>query len=137
MRHALILLISIGAVVSAQDSAEVLAQILADKGSISVSELAQVRAAAPSERVAVLAALLQAKGVLTAAEMARVAPRTDVSAQAVARPPQPPSTGSKLDTEAPPVTADSKFPVSVYGTILMNAFYNTAATNMSDVPLFT
>ncbi len=122
----------------AQDSADVLARILAEKGTITRSELAQVEAAAPTDRVAVLASLLRAKGVLTEAEMAKISPRTDAPApvQAAVQPAQPP-TAPRVSTEPPPVTADSKFPVSIYGTILMNAFYNTAATNISDIPLFT
>jgi len=56
----------------AQDSADVLARILADKGTISAAELARVEGAPPAERVGVLANLLQQKGLLTPSEVARI-----------------------------------------------------------------
>ena len=69
MRQALFVLLFGACVVSAQDSASVLARILADKGTLSSAELAQVEAAAVGDRVGVLAALLQQKGVLTATDV--------------------------------------------------------------------
>src|SRR5207248_2626556 len=56
----------------AQDSGSALARILAAKGTITASELAQVESVAPSDRVNVLADLLRQKGVLDASEVARV-----------------------------------------------------------------
>lgn len=124
----------------AEDSARVLARILAEKGVIGGAELARVDAAAPEEAVRLLAVMLREKGLLTATEMARLdgapEPRlipavlTQVAPKAVAQPLRPAA-------EAPPVTSQSRFPVMLYGTMLWNSFYNTAPTNIEDVPLLT
>lgn len=109
------------------DPAALLARILAERGAITSSDLGRVEAAAAADRVAMLAGLLQQKGLLTAADLARLSLAVDrpVSAQ-----------GPRQKAEAPPVTAQSKAPVTIYGTLLLNAFINTAATNIQDVPLF-
>jgi hypothetical protein len=141
------LLLTMG--LEAQDSASVLAHILADKGAISASELARIESVAPADRVAALASLLQQKGVLTPAEVAKVsnpAPSQVKVAETgeANRPNAPQAAGTRANepqtrstAAAPPVTVQSKFPVTIYGTLLMNAFYNTAATNIQDIPLFT
>jgi hypothetical protein len=88
--------------------------------------------------VSVLAQLLQQKGVLTASEVARLggsdmnpatpAPPVTVGAQAAA----------VRELPAPaPVTSQSKFPVTVYGTLLLNSFYNTVLGNVTDIPLLS
>jgi hypothetical protein len=140
------LLFCITSLAIAQDSASVLARILNDKGTITASELAQVEAAGVSERVNVLARLLESKGVLTRDEVAGlVSPPhangepTSTPAMAVARTTQGSVAGARQPgptTEAAAVTAQSRFPLTLYGTILMNSFYNTAAANVTDVPLF-
>jgi len=123
-----------GMIVSAQESADVLARILAEKGTISAAELARIEAAAPADRVGALAILLQQKGLLTEIEVARVAPQPAAATTAQRTPTTPrPST----EAPAPPVTAQSHFPVTVYGTILLNAVYDTAVMNITDIPLFT
>jgi len=126
MKIAFVVLFAISAF--AQDSASVLARILAEKGTITAAELARVEAAPPSDRVGALAALLQQKGLLSATEVARIAPA------APATQPAPPRTA---ESAAPAVTAQSRFPVTVYGTLLMNSVYDTALMNITDIPLFT
>jgi len=132
MESAIFLLFTMS--VFAQESADVLARILADKGTITAAELARVQAAPPGDRVGALAILLQQKGLLTESDVARVAPQP---AAAVAA--QRTTTSQRPSTEAPPpsVTAQSHFPVTVYGTILVNAVYDTALMNITDIPLFT
>jgi len=106
----------------AEDPAVALARILAAKGAISTADLSAVTAAA--DRVGALAAILRAKGLLNDAELAQFRP---------APPPAP------VVNAAAPKPAQEPAPhptLSAYGTILMNAFYNTAATNIQDVPLF-
>src|SRR5207249_458668 len=100
----------------AQDSASVLAGILADKGTISKSELAQVQGAGPADRVRVLTELLAGKGLISAAEVARVNGPAKPQAVASAAPAPSQKTGS--DT-APAVISQSHFPVTIYGTLLV------------------
>jgi hypothetical protein len=126
----------------AEDSAGLLPRILADKGIINPTELAGVEAASPENRVEMLASLLEEKGVLTQAEIAKLTrlreptPRP-MPARYQAHPsiqvPKPPPSGAEA---APPVTTEKKFPLTVYGTLLMNAFSNTSFTNLQDIPLF-
>src|ERR1041385_659174 len=130
----------------AEDAAGTLARILADKGVIAASELAMVQAADPEKRVQLLASILEEKGVLSRAEVARLMPRSDASdsnlaAQlrpAVYKPDPAPQavSGPKPAESAPAVTSQNRFPVTIYGTLLTNAFYNTALTNIEDIPLF-
>ena len=131
---------------AAEDSAGVLARILASKGIISGLELSKVEAAAPDLRVQLLASILEEKGVLTRAELARLAPEPQeasvrASAQIVPAVYQPPTSqltpaAPKPKPEsAPAVTSQNKFPITIYGTLLTNAFFNTALTNIEDIPL--
>ena len=130
----------------AEDAAGTLARILADKGVIAASELAMVQAADPEKWVQLLASILEEKGVLSRAEVARLMPRSDASdsnlaAQlrpAVYKPDPAPQavSGPKPAESAPAVTSQNRFPVTIYGTLLTNAFYNTALTNIEDIPLF-
>jgi hypothetical protein len=136
----------------AQDSVGELARILRDKGVITSSELTAVESSAGQERFRLLASLLEAKGVLTSAEIARLQmSSTPVpvqsaslvpavytpppSANAIVEPQAPPK-GPETATTAPPVTSQSRFPVTVYGNILLNSFFDTSLNNIQDVPLF-
>src|SRR6266851_5729988 len=132
---------------AAEDSAGVLARILASKGVISALELSKVEAAAPDLRVQLLASILEEKGVLTRAELARLTPEPQeasarASAQIVPAVYQPPASqltpaAPKPKPEsAPAVTSQNKFPITIYGTLLTNAFFNTSLTNIEDIPLF-
>src|SRR5262249_55235126 len=129
----------------AEDSARVLARILAEKGLIGSAELARLDnldKAEPEAAVRLLTAMLHEKGLLTTAEMARlggpaearVIPAVLVTAATPLPMPRP---QAPKPAEAPPpaVTSSAKFPVAIYGTLLWNSFYNTAATNIQDVPL--
>jgi hypothetical protein len=127
----LLLLLSFAALAQSPpaDPATVLARILAEKGAITSADLSKVETAAEGERVTILAGLLQQKGLLTGADLARlsIAPR----------PPAPPPPQGPQQKQAPPVVAQSKVPVTLYGNLLLNAFMDTAGMNIQDVPLFT
>lgn len=120
-----------------EDPAVALARILASKGTISAAEFSAVESAPAAGRVGALAAILQRKGVLTEAELAQfrgaAAPAPAVAAvqKPPSAPPPPPARTVNV-----PVTTHVGPAVSLYGTILFNAFYNTASTNIQDVPLF-
>lgn len=137
MRKFMILVIVfIASAAWARDSARVLARILVEKGWITGAELARVESSDPAEGARLLAAMLYEKGLLTNAEMARIAGGSDArlvtaSAQAPAAQPQ-----ALREAPAPAVTSQAKFPVSIYGTLLLNSSYNTGPTNIEDVPLF-
>ena len=109
----------------AQQSAQTLADVLAEKGIINAADRARIRGAAPDDAVRMIAALLRSKGVLTVSEAALVAP---------AATPAPPPPAPRMD--APAVTAASRVPVVIYGTALFNSFFNTSLNNNQDVPLF-
>lgn len=132
------------------DGASALAQILTEKGTISQVELERVQAASAGDRLALLTSILQEKGVLSGSDMAKLAPPhtpapqpakvsapVDATAVVAAKgnepPPTRPSTTPVLD---PSFKTGRKLPVSLYGTLLFNAGYNTAANNIEDVPLF-
>lgn len=129
------------------DPASVLARILAEKGTLSNSELARVEGTASAQRVSALTAILVNKGLLNDGDLAKLAqapavrPATEpmhvVPAVLTSGPPAPSQgpTKSAAPEPAPPVTAQSKLPLTVYGTLLFNAFYNTALTNIEDIPL--
>ena len=131
---------------AASDPASTLARILAEKGTISAAEFSQVESAAEGQRVDRLAAILEQKGILTGTELARLsAPGGEAAAPPAAvaggagasgvlagsRPPQ-----TRQTSAAPPVVAQTKVPVTIYGTLLLSSFYNTAGTNNQDIPLF-
>src|SRR5438309_7411082 len=124
-----------------QGSSSMLARILAGKGVIDSAELARVEAASPESRVQVLASLLEEKGVLTRAELAKLTPPAEPAAVLATyqtpAPAQPMKPAEQAGAQAaPPVTGEKKFPITVYGTLLLNAFSNTALTNIEDIPLF-
>jgi hypothetical protein len=152
MRAMLCVLLPLAAatVAFAADPATVLARLLTEKGAITAEELSSVESASQENRVALLAAILERKGVLTSVEVARFAPDMNdrpVSAQVrfvpavqqtlapVQTPNSPQASGGTVAAPAPPVTAQSKFPVTIYGTLLTNAFFDTSAMNIQDVPL--
>lgn len=121
------------------DQAIELAKILAQKGTISATELAQIQSA--TDKVSLLANILRNRGVLTADEYARVSyPAENTSAQLVlaSAPAAVPPQGAADRPAAPKgeVLSQSGFPLEVYGTVLLNAAYNTALTNIEDIPLF-
>ena len=146
------LFLALWATASAQDSAATLARILAEKGVISSTELARIESSSPDERLRVLVSLLETRGVLTTADVARISTGAGdqtltasarivpavytnaVPAPAPAAPQAAPKKGPET-ASVPPFTSQSKFPVTVYGTVLLNAVYNTALTNIEDIPL--
>ena len=137
---------------SAQESANELARILRDKGVITNSDLEKLESAPNEERVRLLASLLQVKGVLSASEAASVTKSSAYDGQnASIRPtpavytaraeaatvqPQAPAKGPETVSAPPAVTSQSKVPVTLYGTILLNSFFDTSLNNIEDVPLF-
>lgn len=142
----LFVLLSAATLRGADDPASILARILAGKGTISNSELAVVESVAIGKRVEVLVSILEQKGLLTDADLARLqeatGPRTGdagvrlvpaaVATVAQAPAPAPPKPAPEA---APPVASQTRVPVTVYGTLLMNAFYNTSLANIQDIPL--
>jgi hypothetical protein len=148
MKPAVLVFIALGAL--AQDRTEALARILAEKGTITAAELARLEGAAPSDRVVLLEDILQQKGILTSSDVARLGPQAPggnisasqlapAAAVAVQQSPVPRTTtaGPTTRPDAPPVTAESHFPVTVYGTLLLNSAFDTASMNITDIPLFT
>ncbi len=125
------------------DPVSTLAEILAVKGTLTQSEFNRVKTAQLYEqKLSTLAALLKAKGVLSDEEMAKLilpagstvnasAGNTQPTSQQIAKSPS-----SAQQMEAPPVITQTKAPVTLYGTLLLNSFYNTASANIQDVPLF-
>ncbi len=123
----------------AEDSAGVLAHILGDKGIISPSDVASVEAAAPERQVQLLASILEGKGLLNRTDLAKLtapskgpaAPERDLNPQVAS------SAKTHTEKDPPAVTSQNKFPVTVYGTLLLNSFFDTSTTNIQDIPLFT
>jgi len=133
-------LLVFAAVSTGQQSAQVLADVLEQKGILSLAERVRIRGAGVDEAVQMLASMLQRKGVLNNQEAQLVAPsmaspdqRSALLVSAPAAPTRPPRA---LKTEAPPVTSATRLPVVIYGTALLNSFYNTSLNNNQDVPLF-
>ncbi|HYL72591.1 MAG TPA: hypothetical protein VEU96_00210 [Bryobacteraceae bacterium] len=140
-------LLAFAGIAIAQDSARQLARILAEKGVLTNDELVNIERAEANDAVRLLSAALYQKGILTQAEMARVSGPATVAPGEVRFVPvvattttpavhtaQPQST-TRQTAEIPAVTSASHFPVQIYGTVLWNAFYNTAGTNIEDIPL--
>lgn len=143
------------AVNAQQDAASVLAQILAEKGTINSQQLRQVQAAASQDRVSVLAAILRDKGVLNSSDLTKLSlPQTrstDSSGQIATLGPSSASPTSAAPTSVAPSSPNSQpvpkqaepeeraeantgkhIPVSIYGTLLFNAGFNTAGVNLLD-----
>lgn len=150
-----IALLALSVFACADDATSALARILAEKGTISQVQLAQVESAAPADQLRMLANLLAKKGVLTPTEVASVtgsstAPQVatdgapgNAPAEANAPPvavaslhndPQPAPTTTSPSPGA--VTTQGKFPVTIYGNLVLNSFFDTGQMNISDIPLF-
>jgi hypothetical protein len=123
----------------AEDSAGVLAHILADKGVIDSSDVARVEAMDLDQRARLLASILQQKGILNQTDLAKLTPPS----------PSPTTRDRKLDSQVasgakahpesnpPAIVSQNRFPVIIYGTLLLNSFFDTSTNNIQDVPLFT
>lgn len=123
-----LLFLCVSVAVNAQDDpAVVLAQILTDKGTITAADLARVETTEERSRVSVLAGILRDKGLLNGSDLARLSLPRPVEAAAN---PAPPPQSSEVA-----VTTKKRLPVSLYGTILFTAGYNTANFNFEDVPM--
>jgi hypothetical protein len=127
-----------------QSSARELARVLREKGLISQTDLSRLEQLDTEQSVRLLTSILQEKGLLDNTEAARV--QNGIEAIATTAPPavqsqspasavQPPQRPQPAPAEGS-VTAQSKFPVTIFGTLLWNSFYNTAASNNTDIPLF-
>ncbi len=96
-----------------------------------------------ADRLSVLTSILQEKGILTGTDLAKL-PATAVASTStvatagivakgteppISRPSAPPALDGSFKT-------GKRIPVSLYGTLLFSAGYNTAAANIEDVPLF-
>jgi hypothetical protein len=141
-----------GAIAMAQetiDPAVTLARILAQRGTISGTELSAIETASDGQRVGALAGILQRKGLLSEAEVAQLRmppgglPQQPAPQQAMVQQPsqasQPGVSGPQVAAQGPrpePVTSGTGTAITLYGTLLFNSFYNTAPTNIQDVPLF-
>jgi len=136
-----ILLFLPGWQIGAQDASQVLADILAGKGLITADEHSRVAQAEPETRVRILADLLLQKGILDKEEAETIASsRQNAMAGGRMAP-----TGTLLLSLAPasqtrpqippPSESQNPPPVSLYGTILWNGFYNTGPANNADIPL--
>src|SRR3984893_1502132 len=133
-----------GTLAWSQSPARELARVLEAKGLISQSDLSRVEQLDAEQSVRLLTSMLQEKGLIDGTEAARVrsgveaapantpAVAQNQSAASVVQPPQRKQTAPAEGS----VTAQSKFPLTIYGTLLWNSFYNTAASNNTDIPLF-
>jgi hypothetical protein len=132
---------------AAPDSASALAQILAQKGTISSEELHQVLAASPQDRVSTLASILRDKGLLDSSDLAKLSTqgRPNLNGPSSASPPYAaPTSVAASGPNAPPVPEQAEpaeraeantgkhIPVTFYGTILFNAGFDGAALNLND-----
>lgn len=127
------------------DPAVSLARILAGKGVITADELSAVASASTGARVDTLSSILQRKGLLTTAEAAQIwtepsGPRAVLAQAALpAAAPQPAAAKQAAPpagrTTGIPVVTQAHVGVSLYGTLLFNAFSDTNATNIQDLPL--
>src|SRR5262249_52842640 len=92
--------------------------------------------------ISLLANILRDRGVLSADEYARVAYPSEnaqahlVMTSAPAASPPPQAAPDKPAAPKGEVLTQRGFPLEVYGTLLLNAVYNTALTNIEDIPLF-
>lgn len=128
--------------VLAQDPVSELAKILQGKGVLTSADVETIETSAGDNRLRALISVLQSKGVLTSAEVAGLwsaSPRPVEAASASMAAPvdaqSRPGTG-ELAASAPLISSQSKFPVTIYGNILLNAFFDTSLNNMQDEPLF-
>ena len=119
------------------DPAVTLAQILKARGIVTAADLASVTAASANARTEALAQILQRKGLVSESEIASIwnGRPSDGRAALAAKSVTPQSAPTAAHTVDIPVTTHESVGVSLYGTLLLNAFYNTASTNIQDVPL--
>lgn len=139
-----------------QDAVSVLSRILEQKGTISAEELSRVEAAASQDRVAVLATILREKGVLDSADLAKLSipagntagtsltqvaslgpssasPSTAApTAVAASSPNAPPVPQQAEPADRAEANTGKHIPVTIYGTLLLNAGLNTAGVNLED-----
>ena len=136
-----------------QDPVAVLAQILAQKGTITSAELTQVEAAIGAQRAMVLASILRDKGILDANDLAKISPssKPGTASQVLAQGPSSATPTSAATTtvapsspNAPPapkqaepqakaeLNTGKRVPATLYGTILFNAGFNGAGLNLED-----
>ena len=131
-------------VCSAQQPAQTLADILEQKGILNASDRARVRSGGEADGIRILTAILQERGLLNTEDVARVLPGqpavqvvpavyNTASTAAPQTPAQPQTAGNAVTTAFPVL---SKIPIQFYGTMLLNAFYNTSLNNNEDVPSF-
>ena len=130
----------------AQDSASMLAQILAQKGTISSEELHQVLAASSQDRVSVLASILRDRGLLDPSDIAKLSPPgpPPLAGPSSASPVGAPRSVAASSPNASPVPAQAEpaerveantgkhIPVTIYGTLLFNAGFDGAGLNLND-----
>ena len=118
------------------DPAIVLAQILSEKGAISVADLSRVQSADEHSRLTILTSILRDKGLLNSGDLARLSIPASMPASLPAKPESPaPNSGGSPTTVTAEVTTKKSLPVSLYGTLLWTAGYNTAPFNFEDVPM--
>ena len=133
----LLVCVGISTAAYAADSATMLARILAAKHLITSEELAVVEAATDDQRVAVLTGILTHEGLLNGGDMAQLtpvayaapAPRTQAAQQTQSEHPT-------VTATPPPVISATHVPVTLYGTLVFNSFFDTALANIQDLPLF-
>jgi hypothetical protein len=116
----------------AQTPVEDLARVLRDKQIITSTEYDRIMHAPPGDEVTLLTSILHDKGILTNADVAGIGPRTVATpvATSVASPAPPQTVAHVADA------AKDGQHLSLYGTLLFNAFFNDQATNNIDIPLF-
>lgn len=158
MKRALWIFVVSGAIFAAPpqspaptDAASTLAQILAQKGTISTAELTRVENAASADRIAVLAVILRDKGVLDSGDLAKLsvhAPKsTEIALEgpssatpesaapttvAASSPNAPPAPKQAQAEEPAEVKSGKHVPLTIYGALIFNAGLNTANVNLGD-----
>ena len=145
-KFVLCLLFAAAPLVAQSDPAVVLAQILSERGAISAADLARVQTADEHNRLSLLTGILRDKGLLNPADLARLS-LTPLDGVPTSKPVAVEASASSLPREqAPPgssisqasdvsVTTKKQVPVSLYGTLLFTAGFNTANFNFTDVPM--
>jgi hypothetical protein len=120
-------------IVSAQQSAQALADLLEERGMIAHADRDRIRAASAGDTVQAIASILSEKGLLSGADLARLGLPSPAAPATAALAPKP----AAVPAASPgPVTTVSRVPFQVYGTLLLNGFYNTSLNNNEDIPLF-
>ena len=123
-----VLLLASGMLCSAQTPTEDLARLLRDRKIISTEEFERIGATGSSQQIDVLTTMLRDKGVITASE---------ASSLGVKASPMPIANRSEPKPEPPPDPgSDVNRKLTIYGTLLFNAFFNSAGTNNADIPSF-